>query len=105
MALVPVFFGLAAVMLPRLMPVLSAQLRLPVTIYVAAIVAMGCAALTLPQPAIIIGAVAFMASDTILAVETFLLAPNSAHRRWTGITLWILYYAAQLLITLGFLIG
>lgn len=94
----------AAFVLRRLWPVVGPALRMPILAYVAAIVAMCLAALTTPAPVVALGAVLFMASDTILAVERFLLPPASVHRTWTGPAVWLLYYAAQALITLGFLV-
>lgn len=88
-----------------LLPSVDADLKVPVSVYVAAISAMGLAALTLDNWAIIAGAILFMISDTILAWEKFLLpagAPASAPMRHA---VWVTYYAAQLLITLGFLLS
>lgn len=104
MALVPVLLIAVAITVLRLWPALPGEMRIPVAAYVVAILMMGLAALTMPSVVIITGAVAFMASDTILAFETFVLAPESPHRRWTGRTLWALYYAAQILITIGLLL-
>ena len=52
-------------------------MRLPILVYVAAIVAMGLAALTLGSPWIIGGAILFMASDSLLAAERFLVSAIS----------------------------
>ena len=46
-----------------------------------------------------------MASDGLLATEKFLVAAISPHRAWMRLAVWVLYYAAQLAITLGFLLG
>ncbi|PTE08826.1 lysoplasmalogenase [Mesorhizobium helmanticense] len=80
-------------------------LRLPVSVYIAAILAMGISALTLSHVWIIGGAVLFMASDGLLAAEKFLAPAISPHRAWMRHAVWVLYYAAQLAITLGFLLG
>ncbi|TIQ01494.1 MAG: lysoplasmalogenase, partial [Mesorhizobium sp.] len=80
-------------------------LRLPVGVYVAAILAMAISALTLSNFWIICGAALFMASDGLLASEKFLLTAISPHRAWTRHAAWMLYYAAQLAITMGFLLG
>lgn len=93
-----VFSGL---LLFRLWPVLDAGLRFPVAAYAAAILAMGLSALSLAAPLVILGATLFVISDGILATERFLLQPSSQHRRWTRPAVWLLYYAAQVLITLG----
>lgn len=95
----------ALLLLARLLPAVGPTLRAPVTVYVVAIVAMMLAAATVPPPLVMLGAALFMASDAILAVEKFLLAPGSAHRQWAGPAVWVLYYAAQLCITLGFLLA
>ncbi len=95
---------LAAAMLYLLLPAVGSDLRIPVSSYIGAIVLMGLAALTLEQPLVIAGAAMFMASDTILATEKFLLAERSPHRRWTPYAVWTLYYAGQAAIALGFLL-
>ena len=77
------------------------RLRLPIAAYVAAIVAMGVAALGMSQPVVFAGALMFMASDTLLATELFLLSAISPHRMWMRYAVWGLYFAGQLLITLG----
>lgn len=104
LALIPVILLLAGIVVVRLWPALPGQMKIPVAAYVCAIVLMGMTALTMPPIVIVAGAFAFMASDTILAFETFLLAQDSPHRKWTGKTLWALYYGAQVLITLGLLL-
>lgn len=93
------------VMLAALWRRVGPQLRAPVAVYVAAILAMGISALTTNYPWVIAGAVLFIASDGLLATERFLLAAISPHRVWTRHAVWVLYYAAQLAITLGFLLG
>lgn len=89
----------------RLLPNVDAGLRLPVSLYVVAILAMGIAALTMNSPAVVLGAILFMVSDTILAWEKFLLPAGSTAERPMRYAVWITYYAAQLLITLGVLLG
>lgn len=81
------------------------SLRLPVGAYIAAILAMGISALTLNSLWVIGGAVLFMASDGLLAAEKFLAPAISPHRAWMRHAVWALYYAAQLAITLGFLLS
>lgn len=89
----------------RLLPNIEADLKVPVLVYVAAILVMGLAALTVNSPAVIAGAVLFMVSDSILAWEKFLLPAGSAASAPMRYAVWVTYYAAQLLITLGFLLG
>ena len=72
--------------------------------YIAAILAMGVSALTTSSVSIVGGALLFMASDGLLAAEKFLVAAISPHRVWMRFSVWGLYYAAQLAITLGFLL-
>ncbi|PSJ59421.1 lysoplasmalogenase [Pseudaminobacter soli (ex Li et al. 2025)] len=95
----------ALLMLAALWPRVEAALRLPIAVYVAAILAMGLAALTLPDWRIIVGALLFIASDALLATEKFLLVAGSTQRFWMRHAVWALYYAAQALITLGFLMA
>ncbi|RAZ86583.1 lysoplasmalogenase [Mesorhizobium hawassense] len=93
------------VMLAALWRRVGPQLRIPIAVYVAAILAMGISALTTNAPLVITGAVLFIASDGLLAAERFLLAAISPHRVWMRYAVWVLYYAAQLAITLGFLLS
>jgi uncharacterized membrane protein YhhN len=93
------------VMLAALWRRVGPSLRIPIVCYVVAILAMGMAALTTNSVWVIGGAVLFMASDGLLATEKFLVAAISPHRAWMRLAVWGLYYAAQLAITLGFLLG
>ena len=86
------------VIAPKLGPVMG-----PVTVYMLAIVAMVFTAFTLPLfrwPAMA-GAVAFFASDGILALRLFRYEgrPN----RWADLAVWWLYYGAQAGIAGAFL--
>ncbi|CDX38271.1 conserved membrane hypothetical protein [Mesorhizobium sp. ORS 3359] len=92
------------VMLAALWRCVGPQLRIPIAVYVAAILAMGISALT-GSAWVIAGAVLFIASDGLLATERFLLAAISPQRLWMRYAVWVLYYAAQLAITLGFLLA
>jgi uncharacterized membrane protein YhhN len=92
------------VMLAALWRRVGPQLRVPIAVYVAAILAMGLSALTTGNAWVIAGAVLFIASDGLLAAERFLLAAISPHRVWMRYAVWVLYYVAQLAITLGFLL-
>ncbi|TGT78377.1 lysoplasmalogenase [bacterium M00.F.Ca.ET.159.01.1.1] len=95
----------SVIMLAALWRRVGPQLRIPISVYVAAILAMGISALTTSAPLVITGAVLFIASDGLLAAERFLLAATSPHRVWMRYAVWVLYYAAQLAITLGFLLS
>ncbi|MEZ2333130.1 lysoplasmalogenase [Mesorhizobium sp. RCC_202] len=102
-ALAMAAFGI--VMLAALWRRVGPPLRIPIAVYVAAIMAMGISALTTDKIWVIAGAVLFMASDGLLAAERFLLAAISPQRAWMRYAVWVLYYAAQLAITLGFLLA
>lgn len=100
---VAVLMALGALgMMAVLWPLVPGRLRLPILVYAAAIFVMGLSALTMNSVVIVIGAALFMISDGLLATERFVLSAESRHRRWMRLAVWITYYAAQLLITLGF---
>lgn len=93
----------AIVMLAALWRRVGPTLRIPVTVYVAAILGMGVAALTTSAWLVIGGAILFMASDGLLAAEKFLMAAISPRRAAIRYAVWALYYVAQVAITFGFL--
>ncbi|MER9330393.1 lysoplasmalogenase [Mesorhizobium sp. M0488] len=95
----------AAVMLTALWRRIGPGLRLPIAVYIAAILAMGMSALTTSNLSLIGGAILFMTSDGLLATDKFLVAAISPHRVWMRFAVWTSYYAAQLAITLGFLLS
>ena len=86
-----------------LWPGVPVDMRMPVAAYAAAILAMGLTSLTVPAPIIALGAALFMASDALLAFGRFRIAPD-AQPDWLGPAVWVLYFAAQLTLTLGFLL-
>lgn len=88
----------------RLQAATPAEMKAPVTLYALAILSMGFASLTMPGPWIVLGAVAFMASDALLGVEKFMLAGKTETRKAMRYAVWVLYYAAQAVITLGVLL-
>lgn len=90
--------------LRHLLPAVGRQMRLPVTLYTGAILVMLLAATTVAAPIIIVGALLFVVSDTILAIRRFLLTPQSPAQQPLGLMVWISYYLAQAAITLGFLL-
>ena len=104
LALAAVVSVAGVVLLGRLLPAVGPALRAPVSAYVAAILAMMLAASTVADPLVVAGATLFVVSDAILAIEKFLLPAASPHRRWTGPAVWILYFLAQLSITIGVLL-
>jgi len=89
--------GMGTVMVRKAGP-----LALPVAAYVLAIAAMGLGGVTLGGM-ILLGAALFMASDAVLGSEKFLMSETSSLRRLTSPAVWVLYYAGQMLITLGLL--
>ena len=83
----------------------TGDMRGAVRLYVVLITGMGLSALALPagMTLALIGAGAFMVSDTLLAIQLFRLPQGS---RWYvpfARALWALYYAAQLLILWAFI--
>jgi uncharacterized membrane protein YhhN len=83
----------------------AGDLRIAVMVYIAAILAMGMAAMSNGNGMIIAGAASFMVSDTILAAERFLLTDGAPGRQFASPVVWITYFAAQVLILFGVLLG
>ena len=104
-ALTVVIAVAALAMLALLWPRVGPALRVPIVVYIAANAAMAVSALTMGNFMIVAGAVLFVASTCLLGSERFLIAGISRHRDWMRHAVWALYYAAQLLITLGFLVA
>jgi uncharacterized membrane protein YhhN len=94
----------ALVMLLLLWRRVKPAFRLPILAYEIAVLAMGFSALTLAAPTVFAGALLFMVSDALLATERFVISAISPHRAWLRVVVWLLYYAAQLVITLSFLL-
>ncbi|PSL18835.1 lysoplasmalogenase [Shimia abyssi] len=77
-------------------------LRWPVRGYVVLIAAMGITALSLPSaPLATIGAMLFIASDTLLAVLLFRMNDASRWQRPMSMALWLFYASGQFLILAG----
>ena len=78
-------------------------MRAAVSAYVAAIVAMLATSLLLPWAAwpVMVGALAFMASDAILSADLFVGAKIVGSERLSGYAIWALYYGGQAAIALG----
>jgi len=89
-------------MLTWLWPHLGAM-RGAVSAYVAAIVAMLATSLLLPWKAwpVMVGALAFMASDAILSADLFRSARLAGSERLSAYAIWALYYGGQAAIALG----
>lgn len=82
----------------------AGDLRVPVAIYAVAIAAMGMTSV-LVGGWVVAGALMFMASDTLLGLEKFVLAPDSHVRRLAAPAVWILYYLGQAAICYGIVTG
>jgi uncharacterized membrane protein YhhN len=80
----------------------AGALAVPVAVYVAAIAAMGVSSATVGG-LVVAGAVLFMASDTLLGAEKFLIAGDAPQRRFTTPAVWVLYWTGQAMITVGVL--
>ena len=91
-----VLLSLAGAILAWLWPVLG-RLRVPVTIYLTMICLMALAAISMPLLAI--GAVLFVFSDAVIAVDKFRMAI-----RWRGPIIWTTYYAGQALLVSNLLL-
>jgi uncharacterized membrane protein YhhN len=79
------------------------SMRVPVAGYMLIILSMVALALELP-PAywlVMIGALAFAASDAILSIELFKLKPGAPARVYTSRLVWGLYFGGQAMITIG----
>ncbi|KAM5344473.1 hypothetical protein ACJ41O_013009 [Fusarium nematophilum] len=92
---------LASGMVVALLPRVAGHLRVPILVYSVVICTMNLTALTVENDRLIIGAVMFTTSDSLLATEKFLLATTSSHRAWMEYAVWGLYYFGQVLIMLG----
>ncbi|MEL7449368.1 MAG: lysoplasmalogenase [Pseudomonadota bacterium] len=94
-----VLVAVAGLLMTRLWPHLG-DMRIPVVYYMVAILAMGGTAALLPASLKLanVGAIAFVASDCVLAIELFLKRQNSL----TSQFVWFSYFLAQLLITGAF---
>ena len=79
----------------RLLAPRAGPLKIPVLAYIPIILGMGMAALALPGAAVLLAALTFIASDLVLATETFLLRDDHPARRWTPLAVWPLYWGAQ----------
>lgn len=84
--------ALAVAMLAWLWPVLD-SLRVPVGIYLGVICLMALAALSVPVPRLGIGALLFVFSDAVIAVDKFRGAVP-----WRGPIIWGTYYLGQVLL-------
>ncbi len=92
---------MATLLFPR-----AGELRVPVLAYIPIILGMGVTVLALPDVGALRwalpAALAFIASDLILATEKFLLPEDHAAQRLTPYFVWPLYWAAQAGFLLAF---
>ena len=80
----------------------TGELRWPVRVYVMLISLMGLTALGLSGMTLaVIGAFAFMASDTILAIQMFRMSDTSRWQVPASVVLWVLYVGGQFAILAG----
>ena len=92
-----------ALLLVWFWPHLTEQgLALPVTVYIAVLGAMVCAALLarLPSPWTALGAVCFAVSDGMIGISEFI-----RHDQLLAVPIWWAYAISQVLITAGFFFG
>ncbi len=87
---------------PRLV---AEGMAVPVTLYIAVLGAMVCAALLadLPTPWTALGAGCFAVSDAMIGIGKFVLDPNNSEA--LAVPIWWVYAASLLLITAGFFFG
>ena len=97
-ATILVLLSLAGAILAWLWAVLG-RLRVPVTIYLTMICLMALAAISMPLPLLAIGALLFVFSDAVIAVDKFRMAI-----RWRGPIIWTTYYAGQVLLVSNLLL-
>ena len=91
-----------ALIMARVLFSRAGDLRFAVLAYVPVIVGMGIAALVLPGTDLlvfaILGAMLFVSSDFVLALEMFVLGDTAPARRITPFYVWSSYWMAQFLI-------
>jgi uncharacterized membrane protein YhhN len=103
LAAAAVMVGACLVLLVWFWPRLLAEgMAVPVTLYIAVLGAMVCAALLarLPTPWTALGAVCFAVSDGMIGIGKFVLGSEAL-----AVPIWWAYAAAILLITAGFFFG
>ena len=93
------FVALLAWFWPRL---IADGMAVPVTLYIAVLGAMVCAALLarLPTPWTALGAVCFAVSDAMIGIGKFVLAPTNTEA--LAVPIWWAYATSLVLITAGF---
>jgi uncharacterized membrane protein YhhN len=86
-----------------LVPWIDKPMRLPVILYGAVILMMGAAAIALPEAwrLVTIGALMFIASDSILAHQLFCRPADAPPNKAASYAVWFLYFFGQAAILLG----
>jgi uncharacterized membrane protein YhhN len=97
LAVAGLFVGLAALMAPRLWRAAAFPMDIAVSVYVAAITAMGLAAASSARSGVMAGALLFAMSDALIGCERFLWSQDAPPRAWSGHVIWVTYVAAQAL--------
>lgn len=84
-------------------PWIGKPMRLPVILYGAVILMMGAAAIALPETfwPVTIGALMFIASDSILAHQLFCRPAEARPNKMASYAVWFLYFFGQAAIMLG----
>lgn len=97
--------GVLAVVMARVLFRTAGEMRFAVLGYVPIIVVMGISALTLAPLGLlglaVFGALAFVVSDFILALDLFVLPKEHGLRKLTSLLVWGSYWGAQVLLLLG----
>lgn len=88
-----------------LVPWIGKPMRLPVILYGAVILMMGAAAIALPGAfwPVTVGALMFIASDSILAHQLFCRPADAAPHKPASYAVWFLYFFGQAAIAWGVL--
>lgn len=94
-----------ALFIRSLLPWMEKAMRIPVMAYAVIILLMANAALRLDPNLWLAtaGAIAFVASDTILSIELFRLKSDAPVKRFTARAIWFLYYGGQATIAWAFI--
>lgn len=93
--------GILAVVMARVLLPNAGDLRLPVAVYIGVIIAMGITGLMTAEALIVLGALAFSASDSLLGLQTFVWARGTRPERLANGLIWPLYWGAIVLLSLG----
>lgn len=94
-----------ALFIRSLLPWMEKAMRIPVMAYAVIILLMANAALRLDHSLWLAtaGAIAFVASDTILSIELFRLKSDAPVKRLIARAIWFLYYGGQATIAWAFI--